>query len=61
MKRSGVHLGEWMTVYAEDDLEFDFSDALKAIRFDDNALHGQSTMKRVDFIAEYASRYVFLR
>jgi len=49
-----------MTVLAEDDLEFDFSDAIKAIRFDDDVIHGKSTMKRVDFIAEYADRYIFL-
>ena len=49
-----------MTVLAEADLEFDFSDATKAIRFDDDATHGNSTMKRVDFIAEYADRYIFL-
>ena len=49
-----------MVLLSEDDLEFDFSEAIEAIRFDDNALHGQSTMKRVDFIAEYEDRFVFL-
>ena len=49
-----------MTLLSEDDLEFDFSDAIEAVRFDDDALHGQSTMKRVDFIAEYEDRLVFV-
>ena len=48
-----------MTVLSEDDLEFDFSLAIEAICFDDDALHKQSTMKRVDFIAEFADRFVF--
>ncbi|MFD2438604.1 hypothetical protein [Modicisalibacter luteus] len=48
-----------MTLLSEDDLEFDFSDAIEAVRFDDDSLHGQSTMKRVDFIAEYEDRFVF--
>ncbi len=47
-------------VLSEDDLEFDFSAAIEVIRFDDNTLHGKSTMKRVDFIAEYEDRFVFL-
>jgi len=49
-----------MTILAEDDLEFDFSAAINAVRFDNNAIHGQSTMKRVDFIAEYEDRFVFV-
>jgi len=49
-----------MTFLAEEDLEFDFSDAMNAIRFDDAALHGKSTIKRVDFITEYEDRYIFL-
>jgi hypothetical protein len=49
-----------MTVLAENDLEFDFSSAIEAIVFDDDALHNPSTMKRVDFIAEYTDRFVFL-
>jgi len=49
-----------MTVLAEADLEFDFSEAMRAIRFDDDTTHGKSTMKRVDFIVEYADRYIFL-
>ncbi len=49
-----------MTILAEKDLEFDFSAAMEAIIFDDDALHNPSTMKRVDFIAEYTERFVFL-
>lgn len=49
-----------MTVLAENDLEFDFSSAMEAIIFDDDALHNPSTMKRVDFIVEYIDRFVFL-
>lgn len=49
-----------MTVLSENDLEFDFSSAIKAICFDDDSLHNKSTMKRVDFIAEFADRFVFL-
>lgn len=50
-----------MTVLSEDDLEFDFSSAIAAIRFDDDTLHGsKSTMKRVDFIVEYEDCFVFL-
>jgi hypothetical protein len=49
-----------MTILAEDDLEFDFSAAIEAVRFDNNAIHGQSTMKRVDFIAEYEDRFLFV-
>ncbi|ATG92545.1 hypothetical protein [Methylomonas koyamae] len=49
-----------MTVLVENDLEFDFSSALEAIVFDNDALHNPSTMKRVDFIAEFNDRFVFL-
>lgn len=51
-----------MTAFAlvEDDLEFDFSNAIEAIRFDDDVTHGHSTMKRVDFIAEYEDKYIFI-
>lgn len=49
-----------MTILVEDDLEFDFGAAIEAVRFDDSAIHGQSTMKRVDFIAEYEDRFIFL-
>ncbi len=49
-----------MTVLAENDLEFDFSAAMEAIIFDDDALHNPSTIKRVDFIAEFNDRFVFI-
>ena len=49
-----------MTVLTENDLEFDFGSALEAMVFDDDALHNPSTIKRVDFIAEFADRFVFL-
>lgn len=49
-----------MTVLAENDLEFDFSAAMEAIIFDDDALHNPSTIKRVDFIAEFNDRFIFL-
>lgn len=49
-----------MTVLTEKDLEFDFGSALEAIVFDDDALHNPSTIKRVDFIAEFNDRFVFL-
>jgi len=49
-----------VTTLIELDLEFDFSDAIDAIQFDDDATHGHSTMKRVDFIAEYEDCYRFI-
>lgn len=49
-----------MTVLTENDLEFDFSQAIEAIVFDDDGLHGSSTIKRVDFIAEFTDRIIFL-
>jgi hypothetical protein len=49
-----------MTVLIENDLAFDFGSALEAIVFDDDALHNPSTIKRVDFIAEFNDRFVFL-
>lgn len=49
-----------MTVLAENDLEFDFSAAMDAIIFDDDVLHNPSTIKRVDFIAEFNDRFIFL-
>ncbi len=49
-----------MTVLTEGDLEFNFSDALHAFCFDDDALHGNHAMKRVDVIAEYEDKWVFL-
>lgn len=49
-----------MTILTEGDLEFDFSGALNAFCYDDDTFHGNHTMKRVDFIAEYEDRWVFL-
>jgi hypothetical protein len=49
-----------MTVLTEDDLEFNFGSALDAIVFDDDNLHKPSTIKRVDFIAEFNDKFVFL-
>lgn len=49
-----------MTKLIEDDLEFDFSDAISVVKFDDASTHGNNSMKRVDFIAEYESSYRFI-
>lgn len=49
-----------MTTVQEYDLEIAFSDASTVIHFDDSAYHGASTMQRVDFIAEYEGRSVFV-
>jgi hypothetical protein len=49
-----------VTKLVENDLEFDFSDAMSAIQFDDDGTHGNSSMKRVDFIAEYEECYRFI-
>lgn len=49
-----------MTKLVEQDLEFDFSDAIEAVQFDDTSTHGHSSMKRVDFIAEYEDCYRFI-
>ena len=49
-----------MTKLVELDLEFDFSDAIHAFQFDADELHGSSTAKRIDFIAEYDDCYRFI-
>ena len=49
-----------MTKLSEDDLEFDFSDALDAFKYDDDELHAGHNMQRVDFIAEYDECYRFI-
>lgn len=49
-----------MTKLVELDLEFDFSDAINAVQFDDTTTHGNSSMKRVDFIVEYEDCYRFI-
>lgn len=49
-----------MTTVQEYDLEIAFPEAKTVIHFDDSAYHGNSTMQRVDFIAEYEDRSVFV-
>lgn len=49
-----------MTTVQECDLELTFQGANRVIHFDDAAYHGASTAKRVDFIAEYEGRDIFV-
>lgn len=49
-----------MTTVQEIDLELTFTGAKSVIRFDDDAYHGPSTAQRVDFIAEYEGRDIFV-
>lgn len=49
-----------MTKLVEMDLEFDFSDAKKAYKFDDDAIHAASSAQRVDFVAEYENYYRYV-
>lgn len=50
-----------MRTVQEDDLIFDVTTAVRAEKFDDNAIHGtKSTMKRVDFIIENDDKVIFL-
>jgi len=49
-----------MTILTELDLDFNFDGAIEAIKFDDNATHSRTTLKRVDFIAEYDDCYRFI-
>ena len=49
-----------MTTVREVDLELTFSEAIRVIHFDDPAYHGASNAKRVDFIAEYEGRDIFV-
>ena len=46
----------------EDDLEFDFSDAISVKKFDDNKSHGllNNGMSAVDFIVELNKAYLFI-
>ena len=45
----------------EDNLEFDFTQAIQCIRFDDDSTHGLShCMKRVDFIVETMDNVLFI-
>lgn len=45
---------------AEGDLEFDFTGALSAIKFDDGITHASTSIQPVDFVVEYADRYLFI-
>ena len=49
-----------MTSVQEFDLEITLSQAKKIIRFDDAVYHGNSTIQRVDFVAEYEDYHVFI-
>jgi hypothetical protein len=49
-----------VTKVQELDLELSFPNAKAVIRFDDNAYHAGSTIKRVDFIAEYDTHHLFV-
>lgn len=49
-----------MSLLSERDLEFDFGSDISAIRFDDGATHATSSIQAVDFIVEYADRYMFV-
>ncbi len=49
-----------MNKLVELDLEFDFETANNALQFDSDELHGTSTAKRVDFVAEYEDCYRFI-
>jgi hypothetical protein len=49
-----------MTKLVEMDLEFDFSGAKKAYKFDDDEIHAASSAQRVDFVAEYDDCYRFV-
>lgn len=44
----------------ERDLEFDFTEALSAFKFDDGAIHAFSSIQAVDFIIEYDDHYEFI-
>ena len=44
----------------EDDFEFNFSGAMKAIKFDDGATYAATSIQPVDFLVEYADRYCFI-
>jgi hypothetical protein len=49
-----------MTKLVELDLEFDFATANNAFQFDCDELHGTSSAKRVDFVAEFDDCYRFI-
>lgn len=48
-------------ILQERDIQFNFSDAINACKFDDEKTHGLSyCMKSVDFIVELQDRYLFV-
>ncbi len=50
-----------MKTLQEEDLIFNVTSAVSAVKFDDNAIHGtKSTMKRVDIIIEKDDKVIFL-
>ena len=49
-----------MTTVQEFDLELSFPGASAVVHFDDNQYHANSTVQRVDFIAEYGAYYLFI-
>lgn len=49
-----------MTQLSERDLEFDFSAAIRAVKFDDGVAHSKSSVQPVDFILEHTDRYTFV-
>jgi len=49
-----------VTRLIEKDLGFNFPNDVTAFQFDDDAIHGNSTMKRVDFILEHDDCYLFI-
>lgn len=49
-----------MKTVRELDLEFSFPGATAVIHFDDSDYHGNSTIQRVDFIAEYETHHLFV-
>ena len=47
-------------VFPERDLEISISGALDARKFDEQSTHGVGFMKAVDFVVEFADRYLFI-
>ena len=47
-------------ILQERDLEISISEAVKARKFDEPSSHRVSFMKAVDFVVEFADRYVFI-
>lgn len=45
---------------SERDLQFDFTGALSAFKFDDGTTHSSSSIQPVDFIVEYTGCYRFI-